>query len=279
MRAILDDEGPAGDLRAHIEELGHDPLPVPHIPQQPSQRRRKRPGLPGFLLPGRHPHQQHQHENRHQHDTDDRIRSDHHRQVRRLDGLERGIVQDGTLRRAQRVHTGLDEIHRHPHPAQRPDRIERLRQVQPACRRLLVAHRQDERIGRCLQERKAAGQDEIRDQERIIAPDLRRRDEHQGAECIQAQAHQDAALVGKPADKQGRRQGHAEIASVEGHLHQRPVSHAHPEDFRERLDHRIGNVIGKAPQRKAAGHQNEREHIADPVPIFQNAHRNSLYIK
>ena len=50
--------------------------------------------------------------------------------------------------------------------------------------------------------------------------------------------------------KQSGGQGHAEIAAIEGKLHQSAVGHAHAENLGKSLHHRVGDVVGKAPQAK-----------------------------
>ena len=57
----------------------------------------------------------------------------------------------------------------------------------------------------------------------------------------------DCYIYGESLDEDCGREGHTEISSVEGHLHEGPVSDAHPEYFRECLHHRVRHVIGKAP--------------------------------
>ena len=282
LRAVLDNERPAGNLRADVEELRQDAFAVGPVRQQPPHGRPegpRQPAVPG--APFRHPHQQHQHEKHRQHNPDRGIRLHDHGQVGRLDGLEGRIVQRRPLRARERIQPRLDQVHRHEHPAERPDRVEALRQVQPPRRRLPRSpsaiplchsersegisfprfHRQNKRVRRRLQETQPAGQDEVRGQERPVGPGLRGRQEKQRARGVQPQAHQDAALVAEPPDKERRRQRHAEVPSVKGHLHQRPFRHAHPENLAEPLHHRVRHIIREPPQCKAARNQHKRPQI------------------
>lgn len=80
------------------------------------------------------------------------------------------------------------------------------------------------------------------------------------------------------ADEQGSRQGHAEVAPIEGHLNQRAIGHAHAENLGEGLHHRVGDVVGKAPQGKAAGHHDEREHITHALAGHQQTGFLSLSV-
>ena len=61
------------------------------------------------------------------------------------------------------------------------------------------------------------------------------------------------------------------VAAVESNLDQRAVGHTHAEDFGEGLDHRVGDVVGKAPQGKATGHHDEGQHIAHALTGHQHA--------
>ena len=120
-----------------------------------------------------------------------------------------------------------------------------------------VAHREDVRVRAGLQEAEAAGEDEVGDQERPIGTRGPGRDEQERARRVQAQAHQDAALVREAPDEDGGREGHRKVPAVEGDLREGALCYAHPEDLGERLHHRVRDVVRKAPQREARGDQNE----------------------
>ena len=163
------------------------------------------------------------------------------------------------------METRLNEIHGHEHAQQGAHRVERLGQVQTTCSRFLGTHGEDVGVTAGFQEGKAAGQNEIGYQEGIILARHLGRKEEEGAERIQSQPQQDTGLVGKAADKHGRRESHGEITAVKGYLHQRPVGGAHTENLGKCLDHRIGNVVGKPPKGKTGGYQNKRNQIVDSV--------------
>ena len=216
-------------------------------------------------MDGWHLLQQDQQEHHHDDDADGHVRGDEDAQVGLLHGLEFRVGQGGPGGGVHRVQAGLDEVHRHVHPAQGADGVEGLGEVQPPGGRRRVAHREDVRVRAGLQEAEAAGEDEIGDQERPVRARGTGRDEQEGACRVQAQAHQDAALVREAADEDGGREGHREISAVEGDLRQGALRHAHPENLGERLHHRVRDIVRKTPQREACGDQDEGQQIVRPL--------------
>ena len=213
--------------------------------------------------------EQHQHQQRHKHHTQQGIGLDQDAQIALFQRLKAGIVERGPLGRVERGETSLDIVHRHKHARQRSDGVERLGQVQAACGRLVVTHAQDIGVGRGFEERQAAGEDEVGDEERCETADGSGRDEQQYTQRIQGQSHDDAALERVATDEQRRRQGHAEVTAIEGHLHQCALGYAHAEYLGKSLDHWVSDVVGKAPQGKTARHHDEREHIAHALACYQ----------
>ena len=61
--------------------------------------------------------------------------------------------------------------------------------------------------------------------------------------------------------KQSGGQSHAEIAAIKGKLHQGAVSHAHSENLGKSLHHRVGDVVGEAPQGETTGHQDKGQQV------------------
>ena len=205
------------------------------------------------------------------HHANDQIRRHQHTQVGILQRLKLSIAQQSTLVAAHRIETGLDEVHRHVHADDGATGVEALRHIQAPGGRRLRAHRQDIGVATRLQEREATGHDEIGNEEAAIDAHRLGREEQQGTNGIEAKPHQYTGLIGVLADEDGCGKGHTEIAAVEGHLHQRAVGDTHPEYLRERLHHRIGDVVGKAPQGKAKRHKDEGDEIfrgnhPSPVP-------------
>ena len=140
-----------------------------------------------------------------------------------------------------------------------------MREIQPPGRGLLGSHGKNVGIGACLKERESAGQDEIRNEERIVAARHFCREEEQRPDGIERQSEQDSGFVGIFADEHRRRKRHRKVAAVECDLNQSAVRHAHPEDFGKRLDHRVGDIVGESPECEARGDQNEWNDIADSV--------------
>ena len=84
---------------------------------------------------------------------------------------------------------------------------------------------------------------------------------------IQSTAFWNAAFVGEAADEDGGREGHGEIPAVEGHLREGALRNAHPEDLRERLHHRVGDVVRESPQGEAGSDEDEGEQVIHPFVL------------
>lgn len=165
--AILDDEGPAHNLCAHIEELGEYAFTIVRHAEDAAKGRHE-VDLVVFLAVLRHLGKQDDEEDGEDDQTDNQVWIDQYRKVVFLDCLKLAIREIGAPRRIKRVEFGLDEVHRHIHTEQRTHRVERLRQVQSACSRLFGSHRQNVRVARCLQKGESAGKDEVGEEEWII---------------------------------------------------------------------------------------------------------------
>ena len=257
--AVLDDEGPAHDLHAHVEELRDHAFPVAGDAHQILQRR---PDSAGVLFldlghSGQHDDEEHHHDD----DADYHVGFDQDAQVRLAHCREFFVGEGGPGGGVHRVQARLDEVHRYEHPAQGADGIERLGEVEAPGGRGRVAHREDVRIGAGLQETEPAGKDEVGDEERPVGAGGTGRDEQERPGGVQPEPHQDAALVGEAADEDGGGKRHREVAAVEGHLGEGALRDAHPEDLGERLHHRVGDIVGETPQREARGDEDEGEQV------------------
>ena len=218
-----------------------------------------------LVVVGGHPGEPDHQKEREDHQPDQKIGADQHREVGILHRLKLCIAEQSALGGVKRIHLCLNELHGNEHPQQGPHRIEGLSEIQPTGRGLLRPHREDVGVGAGLQKRQPAGQNEVGEQKGIVGAGHLRREEEQRAERVQPQSHQNPRLVGESADEHRRWKRHREIAAVEGDLHQRSVGHAHAEDLRKRLHHRIGDVVGEAPQGKTRSDQNKRQHVTDAV--------------
>ena len=251
-------------MRAHVEELGNDSLAVTGLGKDALQGWDEVDVVVLFTVLG-HPDQTDDNQHEQNDQANGQIRGYQHTEVGLLDGLKLLFVEQGAVGRIQGMKTRLNEIHGHEHAQQGTHRIERLGQVQTTRGRLLGTHGENVWVTTGLQEGKAAGQNEIGYQERIILACHLGREEEEGTERIQPQPQQDTGFVGKAADEHGRRESHGEITAVKGYLHQRTVGGAHAENLGKCLDHRIGNVVGEAPKGKTGGYQNKRNQIVDSV--------------
>ena len=205
----------------------------------------------------RHLGEQDDEEHGHDDQSDGQIGRDEHREVGFLHGVELGSAEVGALGRRHRIEACLDEVHGHIHADDGAAGIEALGHVQAPRGGLLGAHRQDVGIAGGLEERESAGHDEIGDEEASVDAHHLGREEEQRARGIEPEAHQHTRLIAELADEHGGGEGHAEIASVEGHLYECPFGDAHAENLRECLHHRVRDVVGKAPEREAEGYQDE----------------------
>ena len=131
--------------------------------------------------------------------------------------------------------------------------------------RFLATHTIDIRVTRGLKERQSAGQNEVGQQEGVVHTCQFGREEHKRTDGKKAQSHHDARLKRVALDKHGGREGHGEIAQIEGHLYQGAFCDAHAEDLREGFDDRTCHVVGKAPEGKTRRNQNKWHQKVDAV--------------
>ena len=229
--------------------------------------RRNESDVVGLVVIVRHPGEADQEEQCDDDQPDHQIRLDQNGEIRIPDRDKFRFRQGGALRGVKRIHLRLDEVHGHIHADQGAHRIEGLGKVQTPRRGLLGAHGKNVGIGARFEEGEPAGQNEIGDEERVVAARHFRRKEEKRAKGIQRKSQQNAGLVGVFPDEHCRGKRHGEISAVEGDLHQGSVGYAHSENFRKRLDHRVGDVVGESPECEARGDQNEGKGITDSVLV------------
>ena len=182
---ILDDEGPAHNLCAHIEELGEYAFTIVRHAEDAAQGRHE-VDLVVLLAVLRHLGKQDDEEDGEDNQTDNQVWIDQYRKVVFLDSLKLAVREIGAPSRIKWVEFCLDEVHCHIHTQQRTHRVERLRQVQSACSRLFGSHREYVRIARCLQKGESAGQDEVGEEEWIVFAHHLCRIEEECAEGIES---------------------------------------------------------------------------------------------
>ena len=256
---IVDDEGPHHDLRSHVKHLCHHALAIDRIVPQVAQRLTGRMGMSLRLLLltlclghlGEGDHGQHDEH----HDADGHVGVADHGQVVQADLrlLSLGESEEEDL--TSLVATVGDQLWQYDergdaHATERSHGIERLRHVKATGGRLAIAQRQDEGIGRGLQESQSEGQDIERQAEEGELLVGCRRDEEEGTYGVERQSQHDAPLIRILADEEGGRHGHRGIAAIEGKLYHRGLR---CRQFHHRLEgchHRVGDIVGKAPQCK-----------------------------
>ena len=129
------------------------------------------------------------------------------------------------------IEFSLDEIHGHKHTDDRTTGIEALSHIQTARGSLFWSHGEDVGVTRGLKERQPASHDEVGHEETAVDAYCLCGKEQKCACGIESEAHHYTSLVAVLADEDGSGECHAEITSVESHLHESTVSNAHPEDF------------------------------------------------
>lgn len=152
-----------------------------------------------------------------------------------------------------------DQEAAHDHAGHRTERIERLRDVEPARAGCARPHQRRVRVRRRFQERQARGDHEQRDEEHPVLRHRRGREEQQAADRIQQQADEDRRLVAEFLHDGRGRNRDEEIAEIERGLHERRFEIGQEERFPELRDQHVVQVRRGAPQREQAAQQRERE--------------------
>ena len=262
----MDNERPRHDLRGHVENLREDPfaidLVVPEVGEGLAEAVLLLAGAGGV----RHLHQRDDDEHDEHDESDDHVRVADDGQVMETDGGLLGFRERGEEDVASRValvgeQVGQHDERGHRHTAERAHRVERLRKVQPARGVLLAPEREDEWTRGGLQEGQTEGEDVEREAEVGELLVGRRGDEEEGAHSVEGKSKEDALLVGELPDEERRRDGHRGVTAVEGKLHKRGFRRAQLHHRLERCYHRVGDVVGEAPQREQRGDEDEREQI------------------
>jgi hypothetical protein len=143
----------------------------------------------------------------------------------------------------------------------RAERVERLCEIQPAFRPRRIAERGDQGVGRCLEKRQPAGDDEERAEEEAVGPRLCRRVEEERAHAIEDEPGDHRGLVAKRLGEARRRKSKGEIADIEGGLHQSRLKIAEHERLLELRDQHIVEAVGEPPEEKQAGDEQQREAV------------------
>ena len=267
---VLDDEGPHHNLRGHIEELGEHAFAVdtvvPEVAQSLPGRMSDASRLLLFTAGLGHAGKGDDDEHRHYHEAYDHVGVADHREVMHTDVGLLGLGEKGEDDASGGIapvgpELGKDDERGDCHAAQRPHGVEGLGQVQPAGRCLPAAERKDVGVGSGLQESEPEGKDIEADAEEGEALARCRRDEEEGAHGVEPESKEDSALIGVAADEEGCRNGHREIAAIEGELDERSLGGG---DFHHGLEsrhHGVGDVVGEAPEREEARDEDKGDEI------------------
>ena len=153
---------------------------------------------------------------------------DHHLRLRRAIGVER---RTGQRRRIHRRQPAEDHDRSDIREDRRAERVERLREGQPARRRLRLAQQRDQRIGDDLNDRDPRGEDEQREQEHAEGRRRRRRDEQQAPRHHRDEADRRGLHVARPPHDRRRRQRDERVGREERRLDQQRLRVAEREQL------------------------------------------------
>ena len=253
--------GPASHLGADIEEFGDDALAVVGVVEESVQAFAdilEACLSPFFVIGEREDGDEHQDDEHHGYDIDVGLYEDV--QVEVLQEVE---LLHGQVQTVFGAHGAEPFVYRHGHhhTDDSAEGVERLDGVQALHAVLFTTHLADVGVATGLQKRQPAGQNEVGSQKGIELAHELGGQKHQCAQGIEDEAHQDAFLERETLDEQGRRDGHEEVAHVEGNGHQRGFDAADAEYLGEGVDHRRGHIVGKAPQGKTCGNQNQYNEV------------------
>ena len=127
--------------------------------------------------------------------------------------------------------------------------VERLRQIQTAgCRRLVAQFRQVG-IGRRFEESKAATDDKQGEKEKFERHNPFAGNEQQRTDAIEYQPENHAVTVSPAVDVESCRNSHREIARVEHHLNESGMGFRHDQCILEMLVEHIEDCMGKSPHK------------------------------
>ena len=116
-RAVLDDEGPAHDLYADVEELRYDTLSVVGQREDAAQRGHE-VDVMVLVAVVRHLLDEDEHEHGEDNDADGKVWSNQNTQVALLHRCKLCVVELGTCCRIERIELRLYEVHSHEHAQQ-----------------------------------------------------------------------------------------------------------------------------------------------------------------
>ena len=150
---------------------------------------------------------------------------------------------------------GEDQFLADEHADDGAERIEHLREVQALVGALRRAHGGDHRIGRGLEERQPAGDDEQRAEEEVVLAVLRGRVEEQRAGAEQHQPHDDRGAVAEAPHEQRRRNREHEVADEGRELHEARSEVAQQEGLAELRDQHVVEAVRHAPEREQRDHE------------------------
>ena len=161
----------------------------------------------------------------------------------------------------RQLHPRQDELPANPHSQDRPRRVERLREVQPPLAGRRRPELRHERVGRRLQNRRAASHREQRHQERRILPAYGRRPEQHHPRPKQAQPRHHAHLVSPAPHQQRGRNRHAEVPGKVRRQHQLRAEPRQLERLAELLHQNVRQVVRHPPQKEQHQHHHEQRHL------------------
>ena len=184
----------------------------------------------------------------------------HRLRLLRLVGQLVGLRQGGQLGRAL-DHVGQDQQPAEPRRQEGAERVQRLRQGQPAGAGLLRSEQGDIGIGRHLQHGDAGGQHEQCAEEGRIQMQAGGGPEAQRADAGNGQPGHDAFLVAQRGDQPPGRHRHQEVRAEEGELHQHHLRIAELEAGLQVRDQDVVEAGQEAPHEEDRGQHAHRQRM------------------
>lgn len=143
------------------------------------------------------------------------------------------------------------------HAGEGTDGIEGLSKVETAGCRFARSHGKDVGVACGLKEGEATGNDVGTQDEDGKGDREAGRNGEKGSESVKGEADNDGSFVRESPDEECGREGHAEVAEVEGELEPGRLSRRDDEDLLVDFDERIGVVVGKSPEGKTTCGEDE----------------------
>jgi hypothetical protein len=167
------------------------------------------------------------------------------------------------------VGRGKDEMAGDKRPENGADGVAALREIDPHGAGLRRAQHGRVGIGDRLEEGEPARQNEKPREKRGKRPDMRGRDEPEGARGDENEPGQDSHLVTEAPGEQTRRDGHDRVADVIGERHQRRFGLADVQRILEVLVENVDHPVTETPKQEEKADQGKSERVRGSLPVAE----------